>query len=140
MVKLSNTLDYCLPYPNYEFAAEAVVQEHKRTLPIRDRPMSWLLFIPVLIFLRIFRFVISIFCILFGNGEEFTALQMKNKISNFRRYYRSIRHYAVKKYSDNDLDLIAKRKEFFRWRVYYRIYGMFFLTSPADENNNDNEV
>lgn len=126
MIKIENTLDFCLP-DNSEFAAQNVIDKHKKTLPIQDRPMSWLFFIPALIFLRIFRFVLSIYGILAGMGE-ITAQQMQVKVIAFRRYYRSIRHYAVNAWTAEDKKMIENRKQWIFWRIYYRIYEAIFMT------------
>ncbi|CAH1714766.1 unnamed protein product [Chironomus riparius] len=126
MIKIENTLDFCLP-DNCEFAAQKVIDKHKKTLPIQDRPMSWLFFIPALIFLRIFRFVLSIYGILAGVGE-ITARQMQAKVIAFRRYYRSIRHYAVNAWTAQDKEMIENRKAWIWWRLYYRVYESIFMT------------
>lgn len=131
MIKIENTLDFCLP-ENCEFAAQRVIDKHKRTLPIQDRPMSWLFFIPALIFLRIIRFTLSIYCIMAGKGE-LTAQQLQAKVIAFRRYYRSIRHYAVNSRTDEEDKLIANRKTWPFWRLYYRVYETIFMTKPIVE-------
>lgn len=141
MIKIENTLDFCLP-DNCEFASQRVIDKHKRSLPIQDRPMSWLFFIPVLIFLRILRFTMSFYCIIAGMGEV-TAQQMQSKVIGFRRYYRSIRHYAVNRWTEDDKKLIDNRKGWPFWRLYYQIYEMIFMTKQIVEIhqlNDDREV
>lgn len=142
MIKIENTLDFCVP-DSHEFAAQKVIEKHKRTLPIKDRPMSWLLFIPALIFLRMLRFVFSVWSIIFGMGEV-TAQQMQAKVIQFRRYYRSIRHYGVtSRWTEEDLKNIERRKQWLMWRIYYQLYEMIFMTKPLVENHqhkNENDT
>lgn len=129
MVKIENTLDFCVP-DFLEFETDEIIERHRQTLPVKDRPMSWIFFIPVLIFLRIFRFFLSIGCIITGNGE-ITAHHMQVKVIEFRRYYRSIRHYAVTEYwTEKDLKIMEQRKESLQWRIYFRIYEAIFMTKP----------
>jgi hypothetical protein len=140
MVKIENTLDFCCP-DSFDFADQEIIDRQK-SLPVQDRPMAWVFFIPALIFLRVLRFSMSVYCILFGKGEV-TAQQMQAKIVIFRRYYRSIRHYAVDKWSDEDRKLIEERKEQILWRVYYRIYEIIFMTKPRVEihyNHDDPKI
>lgn len=136
MVKIENTLDFCCP-DNFEFADPQVVEKHKN-LSVRDRPMTWIFFIPALILLRIFRFTISVYSIIFGKGE-ITAQQMQSKIIAFRRYYRSIRHYAVDKWTEDDKKLIETRKSNVAWRYYYRIYEVLFMTQPRVEHHHNGD-
>jgi hypothetical protein len=136
MVKIENTLDFCCP-DSFEFADQKVIDKHS-TLPVRDRPMAWVFFIPALIFLRILRFSLSVYCIIFGMGEV-TAGQMQAKIINFRRYYRSVRHFAVDKWTEDDKKMIEERRAGIFWRVYYRIYEIVFMTKPRVEQHNNDE-
>lgn len=134
MIKIENTLDFCVP-DSQEFAAQKVIEKHKRTLPIKDRPMSWLLFIPALIFLRMLRFIFSVWSIILGKGEV-TAQQMQSKVIQFRRYYRSIRHYGVTmRWTEEDLKIMERRKQWLMWRIYYQLYEMIFMTKPLVENH-----
>lgn len=129
MVKIENTLDFCIP-ELFDFETEEIIEHHRRTLPVKDRPMAWIFFIPALIFLRIFRFVLSVCCIITGNGEV-TAQRLQVKVIAFRRYYRSIRHYAVTEYwKEKDLAVMERRKESRPWRFFYRIYEAIFMTKP----------
>lgn len=136
MVKIENTLDFCLPDTS-DFAAEKIIDRHKRTLSIQDRPMSWLFFIPALITLRIIRFTLSVYCIMAGMGEV-TAQQMQAKIIAFRRYYRSIRHYAVDCRTAEEEVIVAERKKILFWRVYYRVYEAVVMTRPIVEVHGSN--
>lgn len=136
MVKIENTLDFCVP-ENDEFADQKIIDKHKK-LPVYDRPMAWIFFIPALIFLRIMRFSLSVYCIIFGKGEV-TAQQIQSKVIAFRRYYRSIRHYAIDKWSDDDKKMIEERKAWPAWKIYYHVYEMIFMTQPRVEHHHDNE-
>ncbi|XP_070498048.1 uncharacterized protein Jabba isoform X3 [Chironomus tepperi] len=131
MVKIENTLDFCKP-EDY-FNADEIIDRHKK-LPVVDRPMAWIFFIPALISLRFFRFFLSIYCIILGIGE-ITAQDMQEKVAEFRRYYRSIRHYAVDAWTAEDREMIAKRKAWIWWRIYYRFYETFFMTKHLVEKH-----
>jgi hypothetical protein len=53
------------------------------------------------------------------------------KIVGFRRYYRSIRHYAVKKYTPIELMLkTARCNRWWIWRMIYRAYEFVVMTKP----------
>lgn len=137
MVKVKNTLDFCIPDTN-DFASQKIIDQHRKTLPIKDRPMSWLFFIPVLIFIRVFRFFLNVYAIIMGQ-HEITVLHMRSKVIAFRRYYRSVRHYAVTEYwTSGDLTKIENRKKAnFAWKIYYIFYEMFFMTRPLVEQHYD---
>lgn len=59
MNKVEKTLDYCVP------TATDIDYHHSDA----DRPMTWILFIPALIILRILRFHLSVISIMLGYGE-----------------------------------------------------------------------
>jgi len=118
--KMEKTLDYCIPTHHVDM---------NRYTP-EERPMSWLLFIPALILLRIWRFHLSVVSIAMGKGEV-TSQDMKKRVVDFRRYYRSIRHYAIQQPSSEQQMLIAKRRSAnAAWRFYYDAYEMIFMTKP----------
>lgn len=56
------------------------------------------------------------------------------KIVSFRRYYRSVRHYAVTKLTESELKLKEERcAGSFIWRVIYNIDGRIFMRKPPVE-------
>lgn len=80
MVKLEKTLDFCVPQ---DLTATDIADRHRKTLTNTDRPMTWLFFIPALIWLRVFRFWLSAFSIVMGKGEV-TAKQMVSIFEAFK--------------------------------------------------------
>ena len=76
VLKIEKTLDFCVPQENSGNGSP-------KSLIDNERPMPWIFFIPVLIFLRVLRFYLSVFSIIIGRGEV-TAKQMVNyKITKF---------------------------------------------------------
>lgn len=69
-------------------------------------------------------------------------------VVSFRRYYRSVRHYAVVKYSEDNLRLKEFRcKRSLFWRFLYGSYEAVFMTNPPVKvhdapckNNNNGDV
>lgn len=76
MYKLELTIDYCVPrgWRDNEVPATPL-----RALADADRPLTWVLFIPTLIWLRVVRFWLSALSIVMGKGEV-TAKHMVRKI------------------------------------------------------------
>lgn len=160
MLKFEKTLDFCVPkHPT----TEEIVEDHAQNLPENDRPMSWILFIPALIVLRIFRFWLSTCSILIFRGavsprdlvsENMSSLMMTFRsysmhlfslqqlsILHFRRYYRSVRHYAVDAFTKEDWQRRDERvKESMIWAILYKIYELIFMTKPLVEFHPDRVV
>lgn len=60
------------------------------------------------------------------------------KIVAFRRYYRSVRHYAVTKLTESELKIKSERcAESFIWRVIYSIDELIFMRKPPVENHSN---
>ncbi|KAG5679367.1 hypothetical protein PVAND_008937 [Polypedilum vanderplanki] len=137
MVKFENTLDFCSA-DSFDFADQEII-DRQQQLTVRDRPMTWLLFIPTLIFLRIICFTMSVYCIIFGK-DAISPLQIKSKIIDFRRYYRSIQHYAVDKWTENEKKFIEERKRSTLWKFYYQVYEYVFMTEHEHDDNDEKPV
>ena len=131
MVKIERTLEFCVP--DDDFVPDEVIERHRRTLPVRDRPMSWVLFIPALIILRTLRFNLSLLNIIMGKGE-ITSQLMQRKVIAFRRYYRSIRHFAITLWwKEEDFERMEVRKKWQFWRIFYHFYEKIFMIRPLVE-------
>lgn len=143
MIKLEKTLDFCVPRDQLPQDMAA------------DRPLIWIVFIPALIVLRMLRFWLSVVCIIAGKGEvtarhmvggespadwhlayHFHSQQMR--IVGFRRYYRSVRHYAVERYTEDHLKLKEERCKSHRfWRICYNLYERIVMTKPPVERHSN---
>jgi len=121
--KLEKTIEFCIPREN----ADDVAHNRPKTAKDVKNPMIWFLFLPSLIALRLFFFWSSVFSIILGKGEV-TAKEVQLKVSDFRRYYRSVRYYAVKELSEEDLKTReSKRRALFLWRIIFVIDEMIFM-------------
>lgn len=50
---------------------------------------------------------------------------------DFRRYYQSVRHYAVRQYSDKALEMKERRCKFLvLWQIFYKVYESIVMTQP----------
>lgn len=60
------------------------------------------------------------------------------RIIGFRRYYRSVRHYAVERYSEENLKLKEERcKSLLFWRIVYNVYERIVMTKPPVEKHSN---
>lgn len=60
------------------------------------------------------------------------------KIVAFRRYYRSIRHYAVNSLSEAELERREQRiSSSVGWRIFFRTYELIFMTKPPVEHHSN---
>jgi hypothetical protein len=60
------------------------------------------------------------------------------KIVAFRRYYRSVRHYAVQRYTPIELLLKETRCAYsVFWRIIYNIYERIVMTKPPVEHHSN---
>lgn len=82
MLKLEMTIDYCVPR---DWKENEVPGTPLHAIGDVNRPLTWILFIPALIWLRIFRFWLSAFSIVMGKGEV-TAKQMVRE--SFKAFFK----------------------------------------------------
>jgi len=134
VTKLEKTLDFCVP-------REFDDVNHNKIPKGNKHPMIWFLFLPALIGLRLFFFYASVFSIILGNGEV-TAREMQFKVNEFRRYYRSVRYFAVKPLTKEALkEREEKSKVSFIWRLIYSIDESIFMRNPpmvCEDDNHEN--
>ncbi|CRL08662.1 CLUMA_CG021377, isoform B [Clunio marinus] len=123
MVQLEKVFEFCVPSA---YRAD------------NNGPKSWLIFIPVLIAIRLGRFWLSTFSIILGQGEV-TSRELLMKMVHFRRYYRSVRHYAVKRLTPEEKLLKERRIAASpQWMLYYAIIDNIFMKGPPVEHHSDN--
>lgn len=60
------------------------------------------------------------------------------KIIDFRRYYRSIRHYAVRRRTKSDIELLEQRCDnSFLWCLFYFFDERIFMRKPPVEHHSN---
>lgn len=64
----------------------------------------------------------------------------KRRVTDFRRYYRSIRHFAVKAKSQEEKEKISQQKKYIFWRIYYGIMDLIFMSEPLPQHSNGSAV
>lgn len=75
--------------------------------------------------------------------NDWTLFLQQLKVSNFRRYYRSVRYYAVQQLSDEALKTREARKAYIFWWFIYKIDESIFMRSPpiiCDDEKHEEHV
>lgn len=151
MIKLEKTLEFCVPIGLNE--TESYNRKHL------ERPFSWGIFIPLIVIFRFLRFGLSSVTVALGKGlvspkhmvrwneakkSKFsTSVCLKHlAVVETRRYYRSIQHFAIRKYSIDEKALREARIMRSRfWRLMYRISeSIIERNSPLEESLRDAKV